>query len=85
MITTMPGYDETDVSSDQKFYLSEGLGFKLNLTKDVFWATLIIASTIVTIYAICNIFSTHKVLSLFNPNVTINKESMILHSTLLVI
>ena len=62
-----------------------GLDANLIISITSIWSTLTIISTSVTIYSICEIFAINKELSVTNPNVKINKKTMVLHSTLLII
>ena len=70
---------------DQWYDWIDGLYTNLYLSITALWSTLTIASTITSIYAICKILAINKELSLTNPNVKINKKTMVLHSTLLII
>ena len=85
MMVTFPGHYDSNGSLDQWDDWFYGLRYNLELSINAIWTTLTIASTITSIYAICKILAINKELSLTNPNFKINKKTMVLHSTLLII
>jgi hypothetical protein len=85
IMITFPGYYDSNGSMDQGNDWFDGVGESFTLSSTTIWTALTITSTITTIYAIYKIFAINKVLSETNPNVKINKRSMVLHSTLLII
>ena len=83
---SFPGYVDANGSPirffewyDGRLYNSLVLGVTTN------YSVLALLSTCVTIYSICKIFQTTSRLSATNPNIKINKSTMILHCCLLVI
>jgi uncharacterized membrane protein len=85
LMISFPGWYLSNGSMNQFYDWFHGLYTKLYTSNNAFWTSLTIMSTITTIYAICKIFAINRELSLTNPNVKINKKSMVLHSTLLII
>ena len=84
-MVSFPGYFDSTGLMYQFYDWINGLYTNLYLSIIAIWSTLTIASTITSIYAICKILAINKELSLTNPNVKINKKTMVLHSTLLIV
>ena len=85
IMITFPSWPETGGSMDQYYDWEYGLATNIYLGITSIWSTLSIVSTITTIYAIRKIFAINRELSLTNPNVNINRNTMVLHSTLLIV
>ena len=83
--TKFPGYYDQNGTINQYLVWYFTTGVKLYLTANIAWSIMLFVSCLVAIYAICKIFATNKLLSHQNPNVKINKTSLVLHSLLLVI
>jgi hypothetical protein len=85
LMISFPGYYDVNGSMDQYSDWYYGLDTSLNQYIVSIWTALTIIETTITIYSVCKIFGINKELSLTNPNVKINKKTMVLHTTLLII
>jgi hypothetical protein len=85
IIISFPGIFDSNWSTDPFIEWAYGPQSKLYLSLTAISSAFTIASTTISIFAICKIFAINKHLSLTNPNVEINNKTMVLHSTLLVI
>ena len=81
VMLTFPGYVNNG-STEQ--YLDWYYG-PFYLITNFIWLIITFSSTVVTIFAVCKIFSIAKELQSYNENVSINKNTMILHAILLTI
>jgi hypothetical protein len=81
---SFPGYVYNG-SLDRYYSWILGLYARLNFWVDVFWASINIMATLVTIYAICKIFATAKAVSSSDQSVNVNLKMMLMHACLLVV
>ncbi len=80
-----PGYYDEDGSQQDWFQFRSKFFDPLDYWEFIFYASLTIVSSLLTVYAVVKIFGTSKMLDASNSNVHLNKRAMVLHSLLLVI
>jgi hypothetical protein len=82
---SFPGLYDSSGSMDEYYEWSWGIGALLYRLITAVWNGLTIVSTVISVYAISQIFATNRALSKTNPAVKLNTKLMVLHLSLLLI